>query len=200
MQEEKNVTKAVAESVERTKEQVENKSSHKKEETTVEMSSGVVFKIKEVPQFAYVDLRNSFPEPMPPVVYNEEVDRQEPNPEDPRYKVEYSNWATSLSAAITDLNIALGTDIESIPDGVPQPDSEDFRDKLQMILTRFGWSKEDIKQVGKITRYLYWVKYEAAKSGYVEEGGDLNKLILAVNRKSGVPEEDVQTAVEKFPN
>ena len=197
MTENPNAVKAVAETVDRAQERIDNK-NRKKKEVFVEMSSGVIFKIKEVPQFAYVDLRNSYPEPMPPVFYNEEIDREQPNPNDPRYKAEYGNWATSVSAAITDLNIALGTQIESIPDDIPTPDSEEFDDKLNLLLTTFGWDRKEIRRVGKTTRYLFWVKYEAAKSGYVDSEGDLSKLISAVNRQSGVPEEDVQTAVEKF--
>lgn len=196
MSEEKVVTKAVAESAERVQKKIDDGDAPKAEKT-VAMSSGVVFKIKEVPQFAYVDLRNSLPEPMPPVIYNPSLDREEPNTEDPRYKAQYSNWTTAISSGITDINIIFGTAISEIPEDVAQPDSEEFMDKLRVMLSRFGWSRQEIREVGKTTRYLYWVKYEAAKSGF-DEDGDLSKLLTAVNRVSGVPEEDVTEEMEKF--
>lgn len=197
MSEDKSAIKAVAETVEQAQNKIEGNSSVKKDKF-VTLSSGVKFKIKEVPQFAYVDLRNSYPEPMPPVYYNEELDREEPNPQDPRYKAAYSNWSSSISGAITDLNIALGTEAVHIPKNVNSPESEEFIDKLTIILSTFGWTKREIKAIGKTTRYLYWVKYEAASSGFVNKGDDLDVLISEVNRASGVPEEDVTEEISGF--
>ena len=199
MSNEPNVTKAVAESVSHTEKRLETPDKEQ-EIKTARVSSGVVFKVKEVPQVAYVDLRNSLPEPVPPVWYNEEYDREEPNENDPRYIAQHANWETNMATAIMDLNIMLGSEVESIPSdgGVAPPDSEEFKEKMKILLRTFGWSKQEIREVGKTERYLLWVKYEACSGKMYESDSDLSKLFTAIGRMSGVPEEDVNEAIEKF--
>lgn len=197
---EQNVTKAVAQSAELARKKIDDKSTAKKEDVIVEMENGVKFRVKEVPQFAYVDLRNSLPEPTPPIFYNPSTDREEPNPQDPRYKAQMSNWQVAMSSAITDINIVLGSEVIYVPKSIPTYDSDEFKEKLQFMLERFGWDKREIREAGKTTQYLMWVKYEAASGGRVESDGDLGKLLIAINRMSGVPEEDVDIEVDKFPD
>ena len=194
-----NVTKAVAESAKGTQEKIERKkTSTAEEEKFLTVSSGVVFKIKEVPQVAYVDLRNSLPEPVPPIFYNKEYDREEPNVNDPRYIAQVDNWQVAMSSAVYDISILFGTEIESIPDGMPSHDSEKFESKLKFLLKKMGWSKEDINNISETERYLFWVKYEACPKGGLNQNSDLDKLFAAVGRTSGVPEEDVASAIDGF--
>jgi len=200
MTEDKNVVKAVVDSAKITQEKLDG-SGDEKNENTITMSNGIVFTLREVPQVAYVDLRNSLPEPYPPIFYNKDTGKEEPNYDDPRYASERASWEVAISTGIIDISILFGTEIKSIPDGIIKPDSEEFSDRLSVMLKRFGWSREDIRNIGKTEKYLTWVKYYATEGSFTgREGkeGDMDRLLNAVGRMSGVPESDVKKAVESF--
>lgn len=197
MTDESNVTKKVVESARTTQAREEAKLSPRAEES-IKVSTGVVFKVKEVPQVAYADLRNSLPEPVPPIFYNPDYDREEPNENDPRYLAAKANWEIAMSSAVMNINILFGSEIENIPESIPAPDSEEFKEKLVFLLKTMGWSKDEAKSIGKLERYLFWVKYEACKGKISGENSDLSTLFSAIGRASGVPEEDVAEAIEKF--
>lgn len=198
-QDDSNLTKLVAKSAEKT-EARENVKKQKQEKTTVEMSNGVIFTVKKVPQIAFADLRDSLPEPSPPIFYNKDYDREEPNLNDPRYISEHANWEVKMSTGVVNLTLMFGSEISHIPDNVPTPESEEFKEELELTLSVMGWDKRDIRSMSKKQRYLFWVKYKGApREGSGEKDtGDLGKLIGAIGSMSGVPEEDVATAVEKF--
>lgn len=197
MTDEKNATKAVAQSIRKSEARSEKK-ERASENGIVTVSSGVKFRVKEVPQMVYVDLRNSLPEPSPPIFYNPEYDREEPNENDPRYLIAKSNWESAMSTGIVDITLLFGSEIVSIPKNVPTPDSEEFRDKLNVFLRTAGWDKTEIRNISKSERYLYWVKYEACKQDLREDNSDLSVLMNEIGRVAGVPEEDVHEAIEKF--
>lgn len=192
-----NVTKAVAESASLTEKRFEEKVGEERAEFFV-TSKGVKFKVKEVPQVAYMDLRNSLPEPSPPVFYNDEYDREEPNENDPRYLAAHSNWEVQMSTAVMDISLMLGCEVTDIPENIVDPDSEEFQEKLYILLKSFGWDKHEIRDVTKTERKLFWIKYEACSATLRKEDSDLTKLFNAIGRMSGVPEEDVETTIEKF--
>lgn len=185
--------KAVAESAEKTKSRDENIPK----DDTVEMSNGIVFRVTEVPQAAFVDLRGSFPEPTPPTFYNKDIGREETNVNDPRYKAQLADWEIAISSGMIDIQIIFGAEVLSIPKGMMTHDDEKFLDRLRVILGRMGWSKQEVKELGDTEKFLMWVKYYAA-TGSIGGSSDFNKLLLAIGRTSGVPEEDVQTAVNNF--
>ena len=198
-QDDNNLTKIVAKTVEKTEAREEKKEQKKQEKTTVVMSNGVIFSVKKVPQIAYADLRDSLPEPSPPIFYNKEYDREEPNPNDPRYLSEHANWEVKMSTGVVNLTLLFGSDVVAIPEEIPDPESDEFKEELEFILSTMGWDKREIRTMSKKQRYLFWVKYKGApKEGRGEDGGDLGKLIQAIGNVSGVTEEDVQTAVDKF--
>jgi len=185
--------KTVAESAQKTK----SRDEEIPKDNIVEMSNGIVFRVKEVPQAAFVDLRGSFPEPTPPVHYNKDIGREETNVNDPRYKAQLADWEISISAGMIDIQIIFGVEVVSVPDNMINYDDPDFHDLLKVILGRMGWKREDINDLGKTEKMLLWVKYYAAK-GSVGGESDFSKLLLAIGRRSGVPEEDVKTAVDNF--
>lgn len=197
MTDESNVTKKVVESARLTESRADAKNISK-ETSTVEVSTGVVFRVKEVPQVAYADLRNSLPEPVPPIFYNPEYDREEPNENDPRYLAAKANWEIAMSTAVMNINILFGSEIEYLPDGIPAPDSEEFEEKLHFLLKTMGWKQDEIKNIGRVERYMFWVKYEACRGKISAENSDLGILFSAIGRASGVPEEDVSVAIDKF--
>ncbi len=191
--------KTVAESAEKTRQ----RDIEVEESNIVELSNGITFRVSPVPQTAFVDLRNSFPEPAPPIFHNPDTGRDEPNMNDPRYLAKHADWEVALSVGMIDIQLIFGAEVEHVPDGMIKYDNKKFNDKLRVILGAMGWSREDIKDLGDTEKYLLWIKYYAAKGGLkkVQEGdyeGDLGKLMLAIGRQSGVPEADVKLAVDNF--
>lgn len=169
------------------------------EDNIVTLSNGIVFRVSEVPQTAFIDLRNSFPEPTPPIFFNEDYGREEPNVNDPRYLAEYSDWEISLSSGMIDIQLIFGAEVVSVPKGMLTYDDPKFADKLRVILGAMGWSRQDVKELGDTEKFLLWIKYYAAR-GSISGGNesDLGKLLIAIGRTSGVPEEDVRQAVDNF--
>ena len=166
---------------------------------SVEVSTGVVFGVKPVPQFTMSDIRREFKEPQVPTWYNKDTGRKEPNPDDPKYIKEYNDYIVGMSMAVIDTMVLMGTFVKSIPKGFPAPDSEAWANELRAILRARGWSLEEIAELSQEERYVFWVKYRAAIGGSYETGeGDVNKLTLAIGRMSGVAEEDVKDAVDNF--
>ena len=166
---------------------------------SVEVSTGVVFGVKSVPQFTMSDIRREFKEPQVPTWYNKDTGRKEPNPDDPKYKKEYNDYIVGMSMAVIDIMVLMGTFVKSVPKGFPAPDSEEWASELRAILRARGWSRDEIAELSQEERYVFWVKYRAAIGGSYETGeGDINKLTLAIGRLSGVAEEDVKDATDNF--
>ena len=153
-QDDNNLTKIVAKSAEKT-EARDSVKKQKQEKNTVEMSNGVVFSVRKVPQIAFADLRDSFPEPSPPIFYNEDRDREEPNENDPRYLSEHANWEVKISTGVINLTLMFGSEVAYIPDGIPTPESKEFKEELELILSTMGWKKQDIRTMSKRQRYLF---------------------------------------------
>lgn len=186
--------KTAKSTIEKTDEQSEPK------DKLVTVSTGVVFRIKEVPQMAFMDLRSSLPEPTPPIFFNADYDRDEPNFNDPIYLSKKQNWGVALMSAMMDMQIILGTEVVTIPKNIPAPNSEEFGEVLKIMLRGIGYTQQEIKDIGHLERYLYWVKYKGTKGDLNETGGDMEKLFREVSRESGVPEDDVADAMDTFQN
>lgn len=165
----------------------------------VEVSTGVVFTVNEVPQFTMSDIRREFKEPVIPTWYNKDTGRKEPNPDDPEYKRAQGEYMINMSMAVIDIMILMGTKVKSVPKGIPAPESEEWSRELRAILRARGWSREDIADIEPEERYVFWVKYRAAVGGDVANSdSDINKITLAIGRLSGVSEEDVKDATDTF--
>lgn len=155
---------------------------------SIKMSTGVVFKIKDVPVVAVdaIKQKASKDRPKAPRQWIENKEREETNYDDPEYKASLKEWDERLILALYDGFIMLGTDIESIPEGFPRP--EDNWDEDFQVLGI------EMHKDGK-ARYLDWVKYCAARNA-----DDMEDLIIACGRSAGVREEDVRQASETFRN
>jgi hypothetical protein len=165
----------------------------------VEVSTGVIFAVNEVPQFTMSDIRREFKEPVVPTWYNKDTGRKEPNPDDPEYKRAHAEYMINMSMAVIDIMILMGTKAKFVPKGFPAPNSEDWERELRAILRARGWSREDIADITPEESYVFWVKYRAAAGGDISSNdSDINKITLAIGRLSGVAEEDVKDAVDTF--
>lgn len=153
---------------------------------TVEVSTGVVFSIKDVPLMAIEAIKKKVnrERPKPPVNWIESKAREETNYDDPDYKAEMEEWNGRLTLEIYDGLIMLGTKADSVPEGFPKVE-DDWDAEYKIIGI-------EIHKNGS-GRYLDWVKFCAAPGQ-----DDILKLMTACGRKAGVREEDVKEASATF--
>lgn len=162
----------------------------KKEITT--LSTGVVLSIKSVPPMVLSRVYGSLPsEPKPPKFMNNDLGREEENPNDPAYIEAVNEYQLKLADAVTNAIVVLGTSLVSVPTGFPHPykDYAVWAEPLKIV----GIDVPDMKNDSDTGVYNAWVKYVAAST---QE--DINNLISAVSRLSGVSEDEVAQAANQF--
>jgi len=151
---------------------------------TVTLSTGVVLKIRPVPRHFLYEVSRRFILPKPPLV-DMGKGRLEENSGDPDYAIALDKYLGDVATAGTDAALLFGTEVEFIPDGFPDSDSEEFVQSMEIL----GLERMDNPKA----RYLYWVKATAAP---LTE--DINGLLKELGRLTGVSENDTEDAVARF--
>jgi|TARA_Y100000310_G_scaffold15622_1_gene15678 hypothetical protein len=164
---------------------------HEVKDGKITLSTGVVFKIKDVPVMVLgaIKSRMAASRPKVPVIFIEDKDREEPNPNDPDYIAAVEDWEAELTEEIIDAIIVLGVGLDSVPEGMDKPDGDIWAGQLAKVRVEVSGSK------GSDERLLSWIKLYAASS---EE--DINSLIMACSKGAGVSEEDVAESATMFRN
>lgn len=157
---------------------------HEVVEGKITMSTGVVFRVLDIPLMVIDSINKKAREGKPkvPVQHIEDKCREEENPNDPDYIKALQDWEVELNEKIIDATLILGVELDKLPGGFPKPKDKSWSDKLKKI---------DIEIPGD--RFLTWIKCCAAPT--VE---DMNSLILACSRNIGVTEEDLADAANLF--
>lgn len=150
-------------------------------------SKGIKFKIKKIPKLALVDAGKRLKDPKVPMFYNEDKERNEPNPNDPNYIDELRDVNYQRGIAITSVGIVLGTElIKPLPEDVEAPEDTDWSDALNELGI-------EIPEKGRM-RYLAWVKY------YALDDEEFTILFRTVAGGAGmVFAEEVAEATVAFP-
>jgi hypothetical protein len=154
-------------------------------DSIVRLSTGVELNVKRVPTAIFPDIMRNFPRPKPPRVMNEDMGRVEENPNDPDYIEDVTRWNNELSLSIMDAMIVMGTTLHSVPKGVQKPEDTDWVFDVEVSGLSVGNNPRK--------RYLMWVKFVAAPGD-----DDLQGIMEAVGRLSGVASGDVDDAVAQF--
>lgn len=124
--------------------------------------------------------------PKPPVVYIEDKEREEENPNDPDYLEAVQEFNMERGMLSLAVYVSMGTEVQTLPAGMESAESDDWANELR----RFGL---DIADKGR-ERYFQWVKYYA-----VSDADELNNLLITVMGVTGeVFEEAVKEAEESF--
>jgi hypothetical protein len=152
---------------------------------TIRLSTGVILTAKKISGFLMQEVVRQFPKPKPPMWHNEEMGREEPNPDNPKYVEELSEREANIGLAMIDLFIIAGSEYKSHPRSIPGPDDSSWVDDLQAIGMEVGENKKK--------KYLMWIKYIAAP-----DEADMSLIIYEVGKKSGVSEEAVASAADTF--
>ena len=149
---------------------------------TLTLSTGVELRLKPVQSYVYVEFEKRHKRPKPPVVFIEEHGREQENPDDPAYRDKLIDWEREHTMGLLDVALVLGTELISKPESIPDVDSDEWIDGLEIALG------EDLTFKNKKERYLYWLKYVGASDE------DLQPIMSGIAAFSGVLEEDVKDA------
>lgn len=152
----------------------------------VTLSNGVRLKCKSVPIMTLRHASASIPKPKPPVVRNEEKDREEVWEGDPSYQQAIEEWEERVGDVGTNVMLMLGTSVEHIPDDVEKPEDDGWLESL--LATGI-----EVK-VGSIpARYISWLRFYA-----IATPSDLLAVTSVIAKKSGVLNKDVQASLDSF--
>ena len=160
---------------------------HEVEDGKITLSTGVTFKVANVPVFAFDKIKEKMESQRPrvPMVHIEEKDRYEPNPNDPDYIAAMDTFERKHADKIVDMILLLGTELDSVPDGFPKASDESWTTKLKRLDIDIPEDEDG--------RYLTWIKLFAMRTTE-----DYGSLIVACSRSAGVTEEDVAEASASF--
>ena len=155
----------------------------------ITMSTGVAFKIMDIPLMVFDSINKKMRKERPqiPVCYIEGKDREELNPNAPEYLIAMEDWEAELNAKLLDASIVLGIQVHRLPEDFPKPEDTPWAEKLKRLDIDISDDSDD--------RLLAWIKFCAAPTVK-----DLNSLILACSRNIGVTEEDLASSAELFRN
>lgn len=141
--------------------------------------NGVVLKLKKVNQSIPRDIVLKIPEPEMPKVFIEEKDRWEDNPNNPQYVAALRKYSRDTGLTTFYVYILYGTEVISVPDGIPEWNSNWHEDFAEWDIT--------IRPVGSKSRYLDWLKYIV-----FENDTEIADCVTGIMRLSGIiGEEDV---------
>jgi len=160
----------------------------KEADPTITLSNGVVVKVKPLPDLLMRKLYSKFDPPEPPEVEINSGGKTwtEPNYDDPNYENAMRKYTMTIADGIANLILLRGFDIISKPDHIPDYEEDDT------------W-EEELEAVGleipekPLERKLSWMEYRI-----VETNNDLDAIQTASQRLSGISEEEVEEAQERF--
>lgn len=154
---------------------------------TVTLSTGVVLRLKRAAAWALTEVQRQMAlgQPKPPVYHNPDKGRDEVNEADPAYVEALAAHLLRLTERLYEVCVATGTEIVSLPEGLPPPQDDGWRD----VLASVGIPLSDDPR----RRYIEWVKYVAAPGN-----DDWNTVTTPLLRQVGTLEEDIAAAVALF--
>jgi hypothetical protein len=157
-----------------------------------ELSNGIVLTIKSIPPLLLQAVNNEFQLPDAPKIYMEEKGREEENPHDPNYLKECQRITEQQDLAISDLILAIGTNVRSVPDGYFPPESDDWIETVEFA-NRISGKPLTIDRDDVTKRYLFWLRFYA-----LETGGDVALAQGLPMQLAGIREGEVEDVIDSF--
>lgn len=158
----------------------------------VTLSTGIALRVKPVPGRILADAARLVPKPAIPKVMNTDRGREELNPDDPGYIAALAEWAQQTSEASFNVALAVGTTVESIPDGMHGPDSDAWVEEVGSSYEVVGMESPIRREPAK-ARYLDWLLYYAL--GRDEDNFVLTKVLFSTHM---ITREELADAINSF--
>lgn len=156
-------------------------------ENKIELTSGVVLRGKQANPTVMIQVMADFERPRVPTFFDKKMGREMENPDDPAYLEALQSWRMEYANAMTNAMIVLGTELVSVPNGMPGPDSDIWLDEYRLLV-------KNTHPENTTWRYLTWVKFKA----FADPVEDMKRIQEVVGALSGVRESAVKAA-EDFP-
>ncbi len=154
---------------------------------TFELANGIGLSFKDGSPMVINDLRQQEDarEPQVPTIVREDRGgREEPNENDPVYLAEKRKWAQGLGARTLRVLAAACVTVDTIPDGIDGPDTEEWAEQVTVVY-------ELPLESNPLRRMAQWVFYHASQS-------DMDRLAPMLLACAGPPEEEVIRALDGF--
>lgn len=146
---------------------------------------GLVFKLKKFPNMVIRDAVLKIPEPKIPTWHSPEKERDEPNPDDPKYIDEVLEYNYKIAMTAINISLVLGTELLGVSDGMSRPEDDAWSDPLVALNIEIPDDKYNV--------YLSWVRW------YALDEDELSDLHRACRRFNGATlEVDVEGAAEEL--
>lgn len=155
----------------------------------VTLSSGVVLGLRPVPPFALQEALRQIRAPVPPLWMNEDKGRQEENPSDPDYLAAVDRYVETRLETIANVTMALGTDLKSVPDGMPGPDDDVWIEEMEVAAPAVS-----IPRTPPRARYVAWLRFRA-----MPRTNDIAVVAALPLLLAGISEGEVAAAMASFP-
>lgn len=156
------------------------------------LTNGIVLNLKPVPPLLIQAVSQEFKTPDPPVMFIEEKGRDEPNPNDPKYKKELDDIAEAQNLATNSLVLAIGTSVKSVPNGYYMPEEDDWIANIEFA-SKISGKELKINREDDIQRYLCWLRYYA-----LESIGDMVLVQSLPGQLTGIREGEVDEVLDSF--
>ena len=103
----------------------------------VTLSNGVTIACRKVPIMTLRHAYASLPKPKPPIIRNEDKDRNEEWEGDPQYIQDLADWEEKIGDVGANIMLSLGTKVLEIPEVIPY-------DRLKAIAWECGLQRTDV--------------------------------------------------------
>lgn len=160
----------------------------------ITLENGVVLRLKAVSPITLRDAAAHLKRPEVPMVEIPDAGgRTEPNPNDPAYLAAIQQWNADVSEAGITVALILGTEVESLPDGMPGWESDDWIEALRAAREIVPNAPPlVVHETGK-GRYLDWLRMYA-----ISTNTDMYRLSRILTTGVALTEEEVQAAADSF--
>lgn len=157
------------------------------QDSVVTLSNGVKLKLKPVPPFLVRQAAMKLERPKVPKM-DIGKGREEDNPDDPSYQEDLDLYENRATDAGVNVMIAAGTEIMSIPEGVPEVEDDSWLELLAFLEIEV-----DIER--PLARYLTWMRYVGLATA-----ADITLITGRLSKGIGLTEEEVEATAESFRN
>lgn len=152
----------------------------------ITFSTGVTFRVLPINIFVLQRIINRFEYPDVPVEHNDNLDRDIPNPNSPKYLEAIKRTDEARAEALVDAMAVLALIPLEVPENVAPLESDEWLETLRFLDIA-------VDSASKPARKQAWVKYVAMNSAR-----DLLKFSRLIARIMGASEEAVATQIATF--
>ena len=177
--------KSSEEAIEAAAEAVEE--SEAPQNSVVTLSNGIRLRLKPVPPFLVRQAAMKLERPRVPKM-DIGKGREEDNPDNPSYQEALAEFENRSTDAAVNVMLAAGTEVEFVPKGIAEPDSDDWLPLMAVLEIEIDLDRP-------IARYLAWMRYVALATA-----ADVTVITSAMSKGIGLTEEDVAATAESFRN